>query len=118
MARPRRKPDLQGQSSRVASLLKAEPPGWRRECLLAVHLGIQGEQILEQIAGANGRSRSSIQEWFDTYRTGGGDALLKDERAHNPGQPGKLSAAAKTELATGLKTGTWRTGHRYAHGST
>ena len=68
MARPRQKLDLFGQADRVAALLKSEAPGWRRECLLAVQLGIQGEQGLDQIATATGRSRSTIQEWFDAYR--------------------------------------------------
>lgn len=109
MARPRQKLDRLGQADRVATLLKAEPPGWRRECLLAVQLGLQGEQRLDQIAAATGRARSTIQQWFDTYRAGGVDALLQDGRAENPGAPSKLTATAKTELAAGLKTGRWRT---------
>ena len=109
MARPRQKLDLLGQAARVRALLKSEPPGWRRECLLAVQLGLQGEQGLEQIARAIGRSRSTIQEWFAAYRTGGVDALLKDGRADNAGAPSKLTAAARTELEAGLRTGRWRT---------
>ena len=109
MARPRQKLDLQGHAARVSALFKSEPPGWRRECLLAVQLGLQGEQSLDQIAAATGRSRSTIQEWFDAYRTGGVEALLKDGRADNAGAPGKLTTAAKAELAAGLRTGRWRT---------
>jgi len=109
MARPRQKLDLLGQADRVAALLKSEPPGWRRECLLAVQLGLQGEQSLDQIATATGRSRSTIQEWFDAYRRGGVDALLKDGRAENAGAPSKLTASARTELEAGLRTGRWRT---------
>jgi transposase len=109
MARPRQKLDLLGQADRVATLLKSEPPGWRRECLLAVQLGLQGEQSLDQIAAATGRSRSTIQEWFDAYRGGGVDALLKDGRAENAGAPSKLTARARTELEAGLKSGRWRT---------
>jgi transposase len=109
MSRPRQKLDLLGQADRVAALLKSEAPGWRRECLLAVQLGIQGEQGLDQIATATGRSRSTIQEWFDAYRRGGVDALLKDGRADNAGAPSKLTATAKAELAAGLQSGRWRT---------
>src|SRR5665811_2398370 len=103
MARPRQKLDLLGQADRVASLLKSEPPGWRRECLLAVQLGFQGEQSLDQIATATGRSRSTIQEWFDAYRRGGVDALLKDGRAENAGAPSKLTVTARPDLQAGHK---------------
>lgn len=109
MARTRQKLDLLGQADRVAALLKSQAPGWRRECLLAVQLGIQGEQTLEQIATATGRARSTIQEWFDAYRRGGVDALLKDGRADNAGAPSKLTATARTELEAGLQSGRWRT---------
>jgi len=109
MARPRRKLDALGQAGRVATLLKTEPPGWRRECLLAIRLGLQGEQSLDRIAQAVGRARSTIQQWLDDYRTGGVDALLRDGRADNPGQPGKLTAAAKAQLEAGLPSGRWRT---------
>jgi transposase len=93
----------------VAALLKSQPPGWRRECLLAVRLGLQGELSLAQIAAATGRARSTIQEWLAAYRAGGVDALLHDGRATNPGVPGKLTAAAKAELTAGLQQGRWRT---------
>lgn len=109
MARPRRKLDQRSQAAQVAALLKTEPPGWRRERLVAVQLGLQGQSSLDQIAQATGHARSTIQEWFDAYRTGGLATLLHDGRADNPGQPGKLTAAAKAELTAGLKTGRWRT---------
>jgi transposase len=109
MARPRRKLDLVGQADRVATLLKSEPPGWRRECLLAVQLGLQGEQTLDQIARATGRSRATIQIWFDAYRRGGVEALLADGRSRNPGAPSKLTTTAMAQLEAGLKTGRWRT---------
>jgi transposase len=109
MARPRRKLDALGQAGRLTHRLKTEPPGWRRERLVALQLGLQGESDLEQIAQATGRARSTIQEWFDAYRTGGVEALLRDGRADNPGQPGKLTPAAQAELTAGLQTGRWRT---------
>lgn len=74
MARPRQKLE--------------EPPGARRERLMAVQLGLLGEQSLEQIAAAVGRARSTIQEWFARYRKGGVEGLLSDGRAGNPGAEG------------------------------
>ena len=109
MARRRNPLDKRQQSPRVSALLKTEPPGWRRECLQAVQLGLQGELSLDQIAQATGRARSTIQAWFDAYRAGGVEALLRDGRVDNAGQPGKLTATAKTQLEAGLKKGRWRT---------
>ena len=109
MSRPRQKLDALGQAEQVVARLKPEPPGWRRECLQAVHLGLQGELSLAEIATAVGRARSTIQEWFDTYRTGGVAALLRDGRADNAGAPSKLTPEAAREMTAGLQRGRWRT---------
>jgi len=108
MARKREPLDKLGQSQQVSVLLKTEPPGWRRECVQAIQLGLQGELSLAQIAAATGHARSTIQAWFEAYRTGGVEALLRDKRADNPGQPGKLTPEAKTQWADGLAQGRWR----------
>jgi hypothetical protein len=50
MARIRRPLDPQGQAAQVYHQLKREPAGWRRERLLAVKLGLEGELALEDIA--------------------------------------------------------------------
>lgn len=88
--------------------LAKEPPGARRERLLAVELGLKGELGLDQIAAAMGRSRATIQTWFDTYRKGGVDALLRDARSDNPGRPSELSGQALAELRQDLADGRWR----------
>ena len=108
MARPRRPLDRLRQAERVKQLLRAEPAGWRRERLLAVQLGFEATYDLDQIAGAVGRARSTIQTWFEVYRQGGVEALLTDGRADNPGQPGKLTPAAQAALTEGLQQGRWR----------
>ena len=105
MARPRNKLDSLGHAPRVAVLLKSQRPGWQRECLQAVQLGLQGQLSLAQIAHAVGRARSTIQEWFDAFRTGGVDALLQDGRADNPGPPGKFTPAAQAQWEQGLQEG-------------
>ena len=66
LARPRAKPDRCGAADLVTRRLDPEPPGARRERLRAVQLGLQGELGLERIAQAVGRSRATIQTWFDT----------------------------------------------------
>ena len=94
MARPRAKLDRCGEADLVTRRLNTEPPGARRERLLAVQLGLQGELGLDRIAQAVGRSRATLQTWFDSYRKGGVDALLYDARSDNPGRPSELSGAA------------------------
>jgi transposase len=110
MARPRQKLDRLSQSGAVRRRLKTEPPGWRRERLLAIQLGLEGEQDLDQIAAAVGRARSTIQEWFERYREAGLERLLRDKRDANRGAAGLLSEAAKQGLEAGLQRGDWRTG--------
>ena len=92
----------------VIRRLETEPAGGRRERLLAVRLGLAGELGLAQIANAVGRSRATIQTWFDTYRQGGVDALLYDARNDNPGRPSELSGLALVELQKDLENGRWR----------
>ena len=108
MGRPRAKLDRCGEADLVARRLETEPPGARRERLLAVQLGLRGELGLDGIAEAVGRSRATIQTWFDTYRQGGVDALLYDARSDNPGRPSELSGAALAELQKDLEAGRWR----------
>jgi hypothetical protein len=43
MARPRAILDTHGQADAVAARLKREPAGWRRERLLAVKFGLEGQ---------------------------------------------------------------------------
>ena len=109
MARPRRKLDEHQQSDEVRRRLKKEPPGWRRERLVAVRLGLEGGQSLEQIAAAVSHSRSTIQEWFARFREGGVELLLRDERAGNRGAAGLLDEEARKQLEAGLGRGAWRT---------
>ena len=54
MARPRAKLDRCGEADLVTRRLNTEPPGARRERLLAVQLGLRGELGLDRIAQAVG----------------------------------------------------------------
>ena len=100
--------DRCGEADLVTRRLNTEPPGARRERLLALQLGLQGELGLEPVAQAVGRSRATIQTWFDTYRKGDVDALLYDARSDNPGRPSELSGQALPELQKDLECGRWR----------
>ncbi len=108
MGRPRAKLDCVGEADLVELRLGKEPAGARRERLLAVQMGIRGEMGLAAIAEAVGRSRATVQTWFDTYRRGGVEALLYDARSDNPGRPSELSGLAFAELKADLEAGRWR----------
>ena len=107
MGRPRKKLDELKQGARLLKRLKKEPPGWRRERLLAIKLGLEGEQTLAQIASGVGHARSTVQEWFDLYRAGGIDALLSLHRGKGPAS--RLLPAAAAAVRAGLEAGRWRT---------
>lgn len=93
----------------MARLLRSEPAGPRRERLLAVQLGFDAVNDLDHVASAVGHARSTIQKWFDAYRLGGVEALLKDGRADNPGRADSVGPEARQAMEEGLKEGRWRT---------
>jgi hypothetical protein len=106
----KRKPlNAMGQAPLVAQMLRSEPTGPRRERLLAVQLGFDSANDIDQVAAAVGRARSTVQFWFDAYRRGGVEALLKDGRADDSGQPDSFGPEARHALEEGLKKGRWRT---------
>jgi transposase len=106
MARPRSKLDKKAQASEVMERLAKEPPGWKRERLLALKHGLEGEMSLEEIAEAMGRARSCIQRWFDTYRSRGLEGLL--HKAHAGGVESTLKASVAAAMIEKLKEGKWR----------
>ncbi len=106
MGRPRNKLDSKAQASEVIDRLETEPPGWKRERLLAVKHGLEGEMSLEEIAVAIGRARSCIQRWFDIYRSGGLKRLL--QKGHAGGVESALKASVAAEMKEKLKEGKWR----------
>jgi transposase len=76
MARPRGALDRRAQAAQVLERLKREPAGWRRERLLAVKLGLEGQLTLEEIAAHLGRARSCVQRWLERFRQEGLEGLL------------------------------------------
>jgi hypothetical protein len=96
-----------GQAHLGAQMLRSEPTGLRRERLLAVQLSFDSANDLDQVAV--GRARSTVQLWFDAYRRGGVEALLKDGCADNSGRLDSFGPEARHALEEGLKEGRWRT---------
>ena len=107
MSRPRAKLDRLGQAEQVIRRLKNEPPGLARERLNAVKLGIEGELDLEAIADVVGRSRATIQTWFDLFREEGIERLCRRSNAAT-GRPSELTEKAAHELKKKLAKGSFR----------
>lgn len=107
MGRHRAKLDPQEQAHLVEQRLGSEPPGIQRERLLAVTHGLKGELSLAQIAQAMGRSRATIQTWFDAYRRGGVEGLCA-VAYHQRGAKGLLTEQAAKELRKKLAKGSFR----------
>ena len=107
MARTRRNLDPHGQAAQVVRQLKGEPAGWRRERLLAVKLGLDGQLDLEEMAACLGRARSCIQGWLERFRRGGLEALLQPPR-RGQGPASQLSAELAQALGQKLAAGEFR----------
>jgi transposase len=91
----------------VLQQLKGEPAGWRRERLLAVKLGLEGQLDLEEIAAHLGRARSCIQAWLEAFRRGGLEGLLRPPR-RGQGPASQLSPELAQALAQKLAAGEFR----------
>lgn len=107
MARIRRPLDPHGQAAQVYQHLKREPAGWRRERLLAVKLGLEGELDLEDMAAHLGRARSCIQRWLDRFRRDGLDRLLQRPR-RGKGPASQLTPELAEALRQKVAAGTFR----------
>ena len=107
MARPRSKLDVLNQADEVAQRLISEPNKTFRQRLLAVSYGLEGELSLEAIAAKLGRSRATIQNWFDLYRCGGVERLCRRSET-KVGRKSGLSQRAAKELRKKLAKGSFR----------
>jgi transposase len=88
----------------VESAYKVATDKYDRERLLAIHMALEGELSLSEIAKALMRGVRSIKRWLKAFRKGGIDSLL--ERQHHD-KPARLSDEMKKELKEGLKSGRW-----------
>ena len=100
--------DVHGEADAVLAQLSIHrEPSWQRDRLRAVKLGLEGELELEEIATAVGRARSTIQNWFNRYRSEGVAGLLTKGKGNGP-EP-KVSPEVAAQLRTKLEEGKWRT---------
>lgn len=108
MARKRRPLDELNEKNLLLSTLENEPAGWRRERLLAVKLGLEGELSYDQIGAQLQRGVRTIQDWFNAFRIGGVEKLLTKEKGNGPAP--RVSGKVSEELQEKLKAGEFRTG--------
>lgn len=106
MARPREKLDKRGEGAEVLRRVKSEKEGWKRERLLAVKHGLEGELNLEEIAQAVGRSRSQVQIWLDLFREKGVAGLLSRSRGKGPAS--WLRPEVARAFQAQVREGRWR----------
>ena len=107
MPRTKAKLDKLGQADEVLERLKTEPAGKNRERLIAVKLGMEGKLKLQEIADTLGRSRATIQTWFNLFRDQGIERLCRRSTA-NMGRPSKLTPHAQKQLHKKIAKGSFR----------
>lgn len=95
------------RATKVARRLETEPAGIARKRSLAIHHGLRGELNLDEIAQLLGRSRSTIQRWFDTYRQEGLERLCCNSTGKR-GPQSRLHAKARQELLKKMHKGSFR----------
>ncbi|MEM7790866.1 MAG: IS630 family transposase [Verrucomicrobiota bacterium] len=106
MGRKRERLDIHNQGEEVQRRLKTEKSVVVRERLLAVSIGLKGERSLQEIATDLGRSRATIQTWFDHYRAKGIAGLLPSTATR--GFSSALTGKAEKELRKKLTKGSFR----------
>jgi transposase len=109
MARPRQRLDTHGQTDEVLRLLKKTKPGWQRDRLLVIKLGLENKLSIYQIADQLGRSHTSVQAWFNAFREGGLVQLLHKKQS-GKGFAAALDAEQMEVFRAELAKGKWRTG--------
>ena len=108
MARPRQPLDENvNEAGRVAKTLRERSrPATEVKRLTAVKLGFEASNSLQDIAEAVGSSVATVKRWFDAYRKGGVESLLRCERAK--GAPGRFTEADAAALRDALARGNFR----------
>lgn len=108
MGRPRKTLSLKGDVTDVLERLRDKKlDGWQRQRLSAVRLGLEGHLTLPQIAQEVGIGARSISTWFDSFRTGGIEALLT-RQPRGKGQRSWLDQESAEAFVEKLKEGQWR----------
>lgn len=108
MARKRDILDTHGQAEEVLRRFSKEKPGWRKERLLSIKLGLEGKHTNKQIASIVGCHADTINNWFKLFRLGGiAKLLIKDKGI---GRAPALTVEEMKLFKAELEKNQWRTG--------
>ena len=108
MARPRKQLDTHGHSDKVIEAFKAEQPGWKKDRLRVIKLGLENKLNISQIAELTGVGNTTVVNWFTLFREGGIQKLLTKDKGSGPELA--LSEEMMQGLKQGLEENLWRTG--------
>jgi len=108
MSRPRKLLDTHGQAQDVLKLFKKAKPGWKRDRLLVIKLGLENQLGIQKIAQQLGHSHTTVNAWFNAFREGGIEKLLTKSKGN--GFAGALDEKQMEEFRQELEKGKWRTG--------
>jgi len=108
MARPRKTLDTHGQAQEVLRRLEKAKPGWKRDRLSVIKLGLENRLGVREIAQQLDHSHTTVQNWFNTFREGGIEKLLTKSKGN--GFAGALNDEQMEVFRQELEKGKWRTG--------
>ena len=87
---------------------RSEPDGKRRMRLQGLWLLRQG-RLVEEVAGAVGVHRRTVERWVDWYRHQGGLGGVLAHRQGGHGRPARLTEEQQVQVATEVATGRFAT---------
>jgi transposase len=99
------------EHQQIRVLLKSESEGWRKERLIALNLGFNDGNTVDDIAGVVCRNRATVQRWFSQFKKGGLSAVL-ERNYSDQGRPSGCTDEVQTYLSAGLSAARWNTVHQ------
>jgi len=106
MGRIRKPLDPLRQWDYLLECFEKEPPGWRRDRLLALKLALSGKEN-QAVADLLGYSQATVQTWINKFRKGGVEELLQKGKGIGP--PSQLTPEMEAAMTAELEKGVWRT---------
>ena len=107
MSRRREKIDNHGHGEKIPELLEHEPPGIRRERLLAINAALEGDKTITEIGKDLGRSQQTVSTWMKWFREGGVPGLL-ERPGQGKGKESELPPHLRQELLKKVVKGSFR----------
>lgn len=87
---------------------RKEKPGWRKQRLLSIKLGLEAKLTNKEIAAIVGCHPDTINNWLNQFREGGIKLLLTKDKGKGPAPA--LTQEQMQQFKTELEKNHWRTG--------